>query len=108
MPSLPSNPAPAAVSPCDVFATASELQSQLAALEKRTAESEAALNELRVRRAALQHELYSLEVVADAERTTTRALHAELETLQRDAGADVVPFTFVFPAQGAAGELYYR
>ncbi|EKM52782.1 uncharacterized protein PHACADRAFT_100911 [Phanerochaete carnosa HHB-10118-sp] len=94
-----SNPSSTSLSPCDVFATACELKTQLATLERRCAENAKVGNELRQRRTELQVSLRALEVAVDDEQKATRELRDELERLRRAAGESVTPFTFTFPTK---------
>ncbi|GJE93026.1 hypothetical protein PsYK624_091850 [Phanerochaete sordida] len=97
-----SSPSSASLSPCDVFATACELKTQLGALERRCTENASTGDELRTHRAELQRELHDLEVVADEERQRTREARLELDELRQAADAHIIPFTFAFPAPSGA------
>ena len=92
-----SSPSNASLSPCDVFATACELRTQLTALEGRIAENERVGAELVRQRAELTESVRELETGEDNEKQATQALRDELERLRQEAGENVPKFTFQYP-----------
>jgi hypothetical protein len=88
------------ISPCDIFAIACELKTQMQTLEGRNEQNEKVGEEFKKRRRELQDILRLFEAIEDNEKKTTKELQLELEKAKKESGFDSMAFTFKFIRNG--------
>ena len=88
----------------NVYAAASELKTQLQALEERRRQNESTVEQLKMQRLTLQDELAYLRVVEDEETKATKELQRELEKVKE---SDLNSLSFTFEFIGDSGQYGY-